>query len=167
MIGQNTRTHRSPAQLRSRALWLLVPLMFFVQVFGGRAALFHEHDDSGEHLHIVFSPSDESRLDVTDAWHHAQHESGEQQHLATNEPVDDYEGVLIQLPTVIVATGSAQVPGAAIAAHLKTICAAVLLNAVLLRPPLLPTDAGAQISPARRRHLGTADLLGSSRPLLI
>lgn len=165
MSGQHSGASRKPT--RSRLLWLLVPVLLFAQVLGGRAALLHAHDEVGQHLHMLASPPAESTSRVTAAWHHSQHEDDEHQHPMTDVPVEEHGGVLIELPPVLVAGPSANVTGAALAAHLQALHVSVLCIGELLRPPPLPPVVRADLPQVRRQRSGTAILLGSSRALLI
>lgn len=165
MGGQDEKASRNPR--RSRLLWFLVPVLLFAQVLGGRAALLHAHDEVGQHLHMLALPPAESSSCVTAEWHHSQHEGDKHEHLMTNAPVEDHGGVLIELPSVLVAGPCANVTGAAMAAHLQALHVTVLCTGVLLRPPPLPTVVRAELPQVRRQRTGTAMLLGSSRALLI
>ncbi len=167
MGSHHTRANRKPTRSRARLLWLLVPVLLFAQVLGGRAALLHAHDEIGHHLHMLASPPAESSSRVTAAWHHSQHEGDEHQHPKADVPVEEHGGVLIELPPVLVAAPSANVTGAAMTAQLQALHVTVLCSGVPLRPPPLPTVVRAELPQVRRQRSGTAMLLGSSRALLI
>ena len=167
MGGQHSRASRKTTRLRARLLWLLVPVLLFAQVLGGRVALLHAHDEIGQHLHVLGSPPAESSSRVMAAWHHSQHEGDGHQHPKTDVPVEEHGGILIALPPMLVAAPSANVTGAAMAAHLQALHVSVLCSGVLLRPPPLPPVFRAELPQVRRQRSGTAILLGSSRALLI
>jgi hypothetical protein len=104
-------------RVRVLCAWLLVPLLLFVQLLGGRAALLHAHGTAGWHVHVLAAHHEHHAHELSDAWHRAQHATDEHasdEHAPSpaEEPTVELRGVLVQVPASIgIAPDGGHMPG--------------------------------------------------------
>lgn len=153
--------------MRALVLSLLLPALFLAQVLDGRAALLHEHDAHGQHVHLLSAAFEIHAQHVDSSWHDAQHDVDVHDQPAAKGPVDVSLGIPIKLPQVLVAAPIARGVAASTTAFTRASFADSQDRSLLLRPPPPLAALGPERIQVRRQRSGISLLLGSSRALLI